>query len=64
MLTCKLCGAAFTFTHESGKVALSKRETIVPLPRPVLERKLNGQGLHGNRARRAAGTGSSEHPKQ
>ena len=44
--------------------SISKRETIVPLPRPVLERKLNGQGLHGDRARRAAGTGSREHPKQ
>ena len=37
--------------------SISKRETIVPLPRPVLERKLNGQGLNGDRARRAAGTG-------
>jgi glycosyltransferase involved in cell wall biosynthesis len=44
--------------------SISKRETIVPLPRPVLERKLNGQGLHGDRARRAARTGSREHPKQ
>ena len=44
--------------------SISKRETIVPLPRPVLERKLNGQGPHGDRARRAAGTGSREHPKQ
>jgi hypothetical protein len=33
--------------------SISKRETIVPLPRPVLE---NGQGLHGDRVRRAAGT--------
>jgi glycosyltransferase involved in cell wall biosynthesis len=41
--------------------SISKRETTVPLPKPVLERKLNGQGLHGDRAR-AAGTGSREHP--
>src|SRR6478672_5174254 len=26
--------------------SISKRDTIVPLPRPVLERKLNGQGPH------------------
>jgi glycosyltransferase involved in cell wall biosynthesis len=44
--------------------SIAERETIVPLPRPVLERKLNGQGLHGDRARRAARTGSREHPKQ
>jgi hypothetical protein len=37
--------------------SISERETIVPLPRPVLEKKLNGQGLHGDRARRAAETG-------
>jgi hypothetical protein len=37
--------------------ALSERETTAPLPRPVLEKKLNGQGLHGDRARRAAETG-------
>jgi glycosyltransferase involved in cell wall biosynthesis len=36
--------------------SISKRETIVPLPRPVLERKLHGQGLHGDRVRRVAGT--------
>jgi glycosyltransferase involved in cell wall biosynthesis len=35
--------------------SISKRETIMPLPRPVLE-KLNGQGLHGDRLRRSAGT--------
>jgi hypothetical protein len=28
----------------------------VPLPRPVLEKKLNGQGLHRDRSRRAAET--------
>jgi glycosyltransferase involved in cell wall biosynthesis len=33
-----------------------ERETTVPLPRPVLEKKLNGQGLHRDRARRAAET--------
>jgi glycosyltransferase involved in cell wall biosynthesis len=37
--------------------SISERETIVPLPRLVLEKKLNGQGLHGDRARRAAETG-------
>jgi hypothetical protein len=30
--------------------SLSDRETSVPLPRLVLEKKLNGQGLHGDRA--------------
>jgi hypothetical protein len=35
---------------------ISERETTVPLPRPVLEKKLNGQGLHRDRARRAAET--------
>jgi len=37
--------------------SISERETTVPLPRPVLEKKLNGHGLHGDRARRAAETG-------
>ena len=37
--------------------SISERETIVPLPRPVLEKELNGQGLHRDRARRAAETG-------
>ena len=36
--------------------SISERETTVPLPRPVLETKLNGQGPHGDRARRAAET--------
>ena len=36
--------------------SISERETSVPRSRPVLERKLNGQGLHGDRARRAAET--------
>ncbi len=36
--------------------SLSERETTVPLPRPVLEKKLNGQGLDSDRARRAAET--------
>jgi glycosyltransferase involved in cell wall biosynthesis len=37
--------------------SISERETTVPLPRLVLEKKLNGQSLHGDRARRAAETG-------
>ena len=37
--------------------AVSERGTTVPLPRTVLEAKLNGRGLHGDRARRAAETG-------
>jgi glycogen synthase len=36
--------------------SISERETTVPPPRPVLEKKLNGQGLNGNRTRRAAET--------
>jgi glycosyltransferase involved in cell wall biosynthesis len=35
---------------------ISERETTVPLPRPVLEKRLNGQGLLGDRARHAAET--------
>jgi glycosyltransferase involved in cell wall biosynthesis len=34
--------------------SMSDRETTVPLPRPVLEKKLNGRGLHGDRAPAAA----------
>ena len=30
----------------------SERETPVPLPRPVLDKNLNGPGLHGDRAQR------------
>ena len=37
--------------------SISERETIVPLPRPVLEKKLNGHGLVGDRAGRPAETG-------
>jgi glycosyltransferase involved in cell wall biosynthesis len=37
--------------------SISERDTTLPLPRPVLEKKLNGLGLHGDRARRAADTG-------
>ena len=37
--------------------SISEREATVPLPRLVLEKKLNGQGLHGDRARRATETG-------
>jgi hypothetical protein len=36
--------------------SILERETTVPLARPALEKKPNGQGLHGDRARRAAET--------
>jgi glycosyltransferase involved in cell wall biosynthesis len=36
--------------------SLSEREATVPMRRPVLENKLNGQGLNGGRAYRAAET--------
>jgi len=36
--------------------AIMERETTVPPPRPVLAKRLNGGGLHGDRARRAAET--------
>jgi glycosyltransferase involved in cell wall biosynthesis len=36
--------------------SLSERETTVPMPRPVLERKLTGHGLNVGRAYRAAET--------
>jgi hypothetical protein len=36
--------------------SISEFETTVPMPRPVLEKKLNGQGLNGDRAYRAAET--------
>jgi glycosyltransferase involved in cell wall biosynthesis len=36
--------------------SISEREMAVPMPRPVLEKKLNGQGLNGGRAHRAAET--------
>ncbi len=36
--------------------SISERETALPLPGPVLEKKLNGQGLNGDRAYRAAET--------
>ena len=39
--------------------SMSDREATVSLPRPVLEKKLNGQGLHGDRARHAAETDGS-----
>ena len=35
---------------------ISERETTMPLPRSVLAKKLNGQGLHSDGARRAAKT--------
>jgi hypothetical protein len=34
-------------------------ETTVPMPRPVLAKQLNGQGLNGDRAHRAAETDAS-----
>jgi glycosyltransferase involved in cell wall biosynthesis len=37
--------------------SVSERESILPLPRSGLEKKLNGQGLHSGRSRRAAETG-------
>jgi glycosyltransferase involved in cell wall biosynthesis len=37
--------------------SVPERATIVPLPRPVLAKKLNGHGLHSDRARRAAEAG-------
>ena len=37
--------------------AIPEREMTVPPLRPALEKKSNGQGLHGDRARRAAETG-------
>ena len=37
--------------------SISERETTVPLPRPVMERKLNGHGLVGDRVQRPAETG-------
>jgi glycosyltransferase involved in cell wall biosynthesis len=36
--------------------SISERETAVPMPRPVLEKRLNGHGLNGGRAHRAAET--------
>jgi glycosyltransferase involved in cell wall biosynthesis len=36
--------------------SISERETAVPMPRPVLEKRSNGQGLNGGRAHRAAET--------
>ena len=37
--------------------SISERATTVPLPRPVMERKLNGHGLVGDRVQRPAETG-------
>jgi glycosyltransferase involved in cell wall biosynthesis len=37
--------------------SVSERETTVPLPRPILERKLNGHGLVGGRAQGLAEPG-------
>jgi glycosyltransferase involved in cell wall biosynthesis len=38
------------------QASVSETETTVPLPRPVVAKKLNGQGVNSNRAHRAAGT--------
>jgi hypothetical protein len=35
---------------------ISEREATGPLPRPVLDKELNGHGLHGDGARRATET--------
>ena len=37
--------------------SISERETTVPLPQPVLERKSNGHGLVGDQAQRPIETG-------
>ena len=37
--------------------SISEREMTVPLPRPVLEKKSNGQGLNGDQAQHPAETG-------
>jgi hypothetical protein len=37
--------------------SIAERQMTVPPLRPELEKKSNGQGLHGDRARRAAETG-------
>src|SRR5260370_1247781 len=37
--------------------SISERETAVPMPRPAFGKKLNGQGLNGDRAHRTAETG-------
>jgi hypothetical protein len=34
----------------------ARMATTVPMPRPILEKRLNGQGLNGDRAHRAAET--------
>jgi glycosyltransferase involved in cell wall biosynthesis len=36
--------------------SISEREITAPMPRPILDKKLNGQGLNGNRAHHAAET--------
>src|ERR1700686_5463605 len=36
--------------------SIEERETAVPMPRPVLEKELNGNGPHGDRVRRAPET--------
>jgi glycosyltransferase involved in cell wall biosynthesis len=39
--------------------SVSERETTMPLPRPLLEKKMNGHGPHGDRVRNAAETDGS-----
>ena len=39
-----------------NRPSISEREMTVQLPQPVLAKKLNGQGLNGDGAHRAAGT--------
>jgi hypothetical protein len=41
---------------EGSVLELSERKTAAPMPRPVLGKRLNGQGLNGDRAHRAAET--------
>jgi glycosyltransferase involved in cell wall biosynthesis len=47
---------AAVYRSQLKRPSVSERERVVPMPRPVLEKKLNGQALNGNRAHRAAET--------
>jgi hypothetical protein len=40
------------------RASLPERETTVPPPSPVLEKRSNGRGLHHDRARRPAESGA------
>jgi hypothetical protein len=42
--------------RDMSVLELSERKTAAPMPRPVLGKRLNGQGLNGDRAHRAAET--------